>query len=602
MAITKVITIKGDTKQATKSFDKLGDSIVDTKNDIINLERQLLKLEKQLEKTNARDFKGRKRLNETINKTKQSIQEERLALKSLTVQRGSARAAARAQIKANKGLNQEYFKSKESLTDVNRLTAEFALKVKAVKNIFLGATQAVVKFAKAQKLAFTAGAIGIALLAFAAIAAFWSDIKDFVEGTSKALQKQIDLSQRVLDLTEGRLKTLQLEQKLLEAQGKNTEANIELQKIQLAQQLVDNALLIDKLEIQNEINNAKALELNFGQQIARFGRGGKGFDAVGTESKKELEARIEREKVLSDLRDKQLITGIKLTALLNPEAGKTDKDTTIDDDGREKIVGETIGEKFVQERKLQEGLKDIKDEFILKAFEDQRIKSDGIAAIIKEFSDIEEITRVEELEAERERALLELEELGANLQEKADIRKFFANKIADVEEEERRKKQELDQAVGDAKVEIADRTLGLIGEITKRGSVIGKGVAVAQATISGIEGVQNAFTTAAKSPITTLFPPYPFIQAGLAGAFSALQIQKILSTNPSKGGGSGIASSRGVPRASAPAFNLVAGSGTNQIAEGLANEPNPIRAFVVSSEVTTAQSLDRNIEENASFG
>ena len=39
----------------------------------------------------------------------------------------------------------------------------------------------------------------------------------------------------------------------------------------------------------------------------------------------------------------------------------------------------------------------------------------------------------------------------------------------------------------------------------------------------------------------------------------------------------------------------------NQIAEGISQQPTPLRAFVVSSEVTTAQSLDRNIEENASF-
>jgi len=164
------------------------------------------------------------------------------------------------------------------------------------------------------------------------------------------------------------------------------------------------------------------------------------------------------------------------------------------------------------------------------------------------------------------------------------------------------KQKELDKEVQDAKVNIASNTLGLIGEIAKEGSVLAKGVAVAQATISGIQGVQNAFTTAAASPITTVFPAYPAIQAGLAGAFSAVQIGKILSTDPSKGGGaSSVRGSGGGGGQSAPSFNLVQGTGSNQIAETLGGQKEPLKAYVVTSDVSTGQSLDRNIVENASI-
>ena len=44
-----------------------------------------------------------------------------------------------------------------------------------------------------------------------------------------------------------------------------------------------------------------------------------------------------------------------------------------------------------------------------------------------------------------------------------------------------------------------------------------------------------------------------------------------------------------------PSFNLVEGSGTNQIAEGIAGQNQPIEAFVVSGSVTTGTSYgDRN--------
>jgi hypothetical protein len=131
-------------------------------------------------------------------------------------------------------------------------------------------------------------------------------------------------------------------------------------------------------------------------------------------------------------------------------------------------------------------------------------------------------------------------------------------------------------------------------------------VAIAQATISGYEGVQNAFTSAQKSPITSLFPAYPFVQAGLAGAFSLLQIKKIASTNPSGGGGApsigGGGGGAGGGGAQAPSFNVVGNSGVNQIAQTLNREQAPIQAYVVANNVTTAQSANRSIIENASLG
>jgi hypothetical protein len=176
---------------------------------------------------------------------------------------------------------------------------------------------------------------------------------------------------------------------------------------------------------------------------------------------------------------------------------------------------------------------------------------------------------------------------------------------AELEAEKKRadERKALEESVANAKVDIAFRTADLIKEIAGEGSKVGKALSIAQATISGIEGVQNAFTTASKSPITTLFPAYPFIQAGLAGAFSLLQIKKIASTDPSgksgAGGSSGASAGASIP--SAPSFNLVQGTGANQIAEGLAGQRQPIQAYVVSGAVTSAQQLERNIVNDASL-
>tara|TARA_R100000329_G_scaffold114636_1_gene94142 strand:+ start:19242 stop:20984 length:1743 start_codon:yes stop_codon:yes gene_type:complete len=149
-------------------------------------------------------------------------------------------------------------------------------------------------------------------------------------------------------------------------------------------------------------------------------------------------------------------------------------------------------------------------------------------------------------------------------------------------------------------------TLGRIVQLAGEGSAIGKAAAIAQATISGVEATINAFKTAQNSPITAFFPPYPFIQAGIAAAFTAKNISAIKSTptiGGGGGGGGGSAPAPNVQQSSPPAFNVVGSAPENQLAVALGeNEEKPVKAFVVSNDVTNAQALDRNIVEQASIG
>ena len=146
----------------------------------------------------------------------------------------------------------------------------------------------------------------------------------------------------------------------------------------------------------------------------------------------------------------------------------------------------------------------------------------------------------------------------------------------------------------DDKVALAQNGLNLIGQIAGEGTALARTAAVAQATISGIEGVQNAFTTASKSPITAINPAYPFIQAGLAGAFSALQIQKILSSG---GGGTGSVASTPSAAPSTPAPQMM--SGAFDISGGI--EPEATRAYVVTDEMTNSQNQLANIRRRATI-
>ena len=139
------------------------------------------------------------------------------------------------------------------------------------------------------------------------------------------------------------------------------------------------------------------------------------------------------------------------------------------------------------------------------------------------------------------------------------------------------------------------------------------GIVVEQvASISKIisnTGIANAKAVAA-SPLTfgQPFVGINSVSAGLsiagsvAGAVKAISDLKSNKKSPSSASASsGVRSA--APRApQAASFNLVGQGGTNQLAEAIGSQSQqPVRAYVVSGDVSTAQSLDRNIVESASL-
>ena len=185
----------------------------------------------------------------------------------------------------------------------------------------------------------------------------------------------------------------------------------------------------------------------------------------------------------------------------------------------------------------------------------------------------------------------------AQEEEAERINDLLEKKKEAAEEAKKLKEQEVAAARAlDAKT--LDNLVALLGE----GSKAGKAAAVASATIKGIEGVQNAYTTAQSSPITTVFPAYPLIQAGIAAAFSAKQIQSILSVNEN-GGGTAPSAPSGGRGSQPPSFNVVGAAPENQLAQTLGErEQRPVKAYVVGDDVTNQQALDRKITEGASIG
>jgi hypothetical protein len=186
----------------------------------------------------------------------------------------------------------------------------------------------------------------------------------------------------------------------------------------------------------------------------------------------------------------------------------------------------------------------------------------------------------------------ELEE--AQQTELEAIRKKFSDKELDDAEKDAEKKKSLELAVFNAKINIGKQGLQLVKQMAGDNEKIGKAVALADATLSGVQGVQNAFTTAQKSPITALFPGYPFVQAGLAGAFALGNIKSIMAGTPptgtESGGGPDVVTETPAPEMMSGRFEL---SG--------AQEPEPVQAYVVSDDVTNNQDKLASIRRRATI-
>lgn len=249
---------------------------------------------------------------------------------------------------------------------------------------------------------------------------------------------------------------------------------------------------------------------------------------------------------------------------------------------QEMALGENMQEDLDKEAELLINLADIRAESTTKQIElNNKINSieAEVAAKRQERSD----ARLKQIEDEKTAA-------EALFDAQMQQAKAFEERVKNLAEEEIK----IAKQVKDAKVGLAKNGLNLITAIAEEGSTIGKAAAVASATISGVEGVQNAFTSAQKSPLTALMPSYPFIQAGLAGAFSAIQIQKILSGTPALGGGGGGGASAA---AATPAPQMM--SGAFDISGGVA--PEATRAYVVTDEMTNSQNQLANIRRRATI-
>jgi hypothetical protein len=237
------------------------------------------------------------------------------------------------------------------------------------------------------------------------------------------------------------------------------------------------------------------------------------------------------------------------------------------------------------------------------------------------------ILKADELEKKLAEIRAKYREEEIPLRKQADLTEETANIDAAVakrktEEQTQRYLQEYDEEERQRKIDLADQrlslaseTFGALGDLAtafakddeksaERAFKINKAVGIAQAVISTAQGVINAYANPVDVASGVAFGKSAIIAATGAAQIATIAKSKFQGGGAASAGSSPTAPSGSVstPSSQPASFNVVGNTGVNQLAETLGNQgQQPIQAFVVGSEVTTQQSLDRNKVETATL-
>ena len=259
--------------------------------------------------------------------------------------------------------------------------------------------------------------------------------------------------------------------------------------------------------------------------------------------------------------------------------------------------------------------------------ERQKLEDDAVKALAKAKEDFameeEELSEVvhQAGQTDRENEIQKINDHYFNLIERArqhglDITALEEEQTAKIEAINKKaadKKKADEKEVLNAKLKMTSDAFGALGDLAtafakddeagaRKAFNINKGVGIAQATINTGLAVTAALT-AGGNPVK-LATGAQFVEAGIAAAAGVAQIATIAKTKFSGGGGAAAVSSPSIGISgggSQPAqFNVIGNNNTNQLAESLGQQP-PVKAFVVSQDVTTQQGLDRSKTDTATL-
>lgn len=586
MAVKKVITIEVDEKDAIKSIDKLTDAVDNLNKQIVDGNKDVSKSLDNVEKSSKSAASGIKAIGTTIkaigiglllqafgilqdlfNSNQKAVDFFNTSFEFLSIAFNDFVSF----IDRNFGKISDFFKSifsdpLQTVKDLgeaikNNIIERFnsALKVtgllgKAFKQIFSGDFKGALDTAKEAGTEFVdvlTGVDGSLEKGIALTKEITTSISDYASETLKAAKTTVELRK---------------ESELLEVVNQGLIEKYDIQAEKLRQIRDDDRLTIEeRIEANNKLK--KVLEE---QQKVLIANANKRIEVAQIEFNKDKtnqEARIELQNALNEKKAIEAqVTGF-------------------------------LSEQKVNEASLERELLDLKqsdidatNERILssKRFQAEQIQSD-VARI-----EALRLVLQQENEIETKRLQQKRDSYTKGTQAYVDAN----NELLAFQLQNAQAQQQIEQQLQEAKFAAISQGLSGVANLLGQSSVFGKGLAVTQAVIDTYTGANKAL---AQGGIFGKIAAAGIIASGLAN------VSRIVSTQlpqlPAFANGSVNDSVGGNVNASVPPeFNIVGSTAESQLAETIAGQANtPIKAFVTSKDVTTAQELDRNTINGASL-
>jgi hypothetical protein len=489
---------------------------------------------------------------------------------------------------------------------------------------------------KTLRTAIISTGIGALVVALGLIVAYWDEIKEFISGTNKELQKQENLLNTQIEVQRTQLGLLKQQKQLEELRTGSNEKTTEEYKKQLIVLRELQVKALENLQTQLKLEESKNKEVTLWEKTKIFAEGivnpasvaSNLIKAQNKDSEKSLEIQEKLNKAKSELGN----IDIELAQIESNENRKRQDRIKKSQDQAEKDKQDKIKaekEKADAIERIRQGLIDTEDERRkeelrkIQADYEEQIKlaeqyygkeSLMILALRQAQKDAYDAQQLEFYEKDAEAAIArDDKEKARNAKQAEELKAIEDKKLADIVFN-----LETEEAARQAQIGIVSNSiaglqnifaafgkesdaLAIAGIITEQVGAISK--VISNTTVANAKAI-------AASPLTGGQPFVAFntISAGAGIAGSVAGAVKAIADIKSKkktasGGGAAVSSGGTAPVSQPPAFNVVGEGGTNQLAQVIGQQTQqPVQAYVVANDITSTQSLQRNIQTEAGLG
>lgn len=581
MAIEKTIDINVDSKDAEKGFDKLADAIKELNQTFSKFQKTTEDGFDDVKDGAEKASKGVKKIGTTLGNIAKGTGAIFLLSKAFEIFKGIAEKNQ----KVLDVFNTAFEVLSIAFNDFfNFIFDNAGGVVDTFKSIFNDPVQAIKDFGKSiydgiivrfNELVEVTGLIGKSFLKL-----IQGDFKGAFETIKEAGKETVDVFTGVDDSFDSTVEKVKEIGKSVVEYGKNTlkaaKANVELgNAAELA--AVKNQGLIEKYDRQAE-------------QLRQ----------IRDDESKSIRERIQANNDLAKVLDEQEIK-MKENAALQVAAAAAELSKNKESIELQKAYQEALNEQAAIEAQIT-GFRSEQQTNTNSLLREQKDLQNELALIGKTEREIER----EELQQDYDAKKLLIEREITDEAQKNELllalQQDFNDKINGLNEEAATNEIMWAEMTLDEKLKYAQQGFSKLANNLGKETAAGKAAAIASALISTYQSATDSYKSLSGIPI--IGPALGFAAAGAATVAGLANVRAIKSTKTPSGGGGGTSVPTGVTpsQPQPPSFNIVGATETSQLAEAVAGQTQePVQAYVVANDVTTAQSLENNIVEGATL-